>query len=391
MANGTIKIVKIALFMAIEKQRNHLPQIARLFLKLGFTAFGGPAVHIAMMEDEAVKKHKWLSHEHFLDLIGATNLIPGPNSTEMAMHIGHERGGWKGLIVAGFCFIMPAVIITAFFAILYKQYGTLPSVGPFIYGIKPAIISVIAALMISLGKKALKNVTLGIMGAIAAVLSIIGVNEIYVLFGAGFVGMALYAIKARQINANAVLPFTLLNIQLSPVQVAGWKLFWIFLKVGSVLFGSGYVLFAFLDSELVSTGMLTRQQLADAIAVGQFTPGPVFSSATFIGWQIAGLPGAIGATVGIFLPSFCFVAFLQPLIPFLRKSKYMSAFLDTVNMASVAIILAVCVNMGKESITDWRTIAIAIAGFIVSFTFKKINSAFIVLGGAALGYILWLF
>jgi chromate transporter len=376
--------------MDANNQRKPLAEIARLFLKLGLTAFGGPAVHIAMMEDEVVKKRQWVTHEHFLDLIGATNLIPGPNSTEMAMHIGHERGGWKGLIVAGCCFIGPAVLITAVFAIAYQRYGTLPSVEPFIYGIKPAIISVIVALMISLGKKALKSVTLGVIGVIAAVLSIIGVNEIYVLFGSGFLGMALYALQNKKFTANSFLPLTLLQIKLSPVQATGWKLFWIFLKVGSILFGSGYVLFAFLDSELVATGLLTKKQLIDAIAVGQFTPGPVFSSATFIGWQIGGLPGAVGATLGIFLPSFLFVAFLQPLIPFLRKSTYMSAFLDTVNMASVAIILAVCVDMGRESITDWRALVIATAGFIVSFTFKKLNSAFVVLGGAVMGYLLWL-
>ena len=371
-------------------QRKPLAEIARLFIKLGLTAFGGPAVHIAMMEDEVVKKREWVTHAHFLDLIGATNLIPGPNSTEMAMHIGYERGGWKGLVVAGCCFIVPAVLITAVFAIAYQRYGSLPAVEPFIYGIKPAIISVIVALMLSLGKKALKSTTLAIIGVLAAALAIVGVNEIYVLFGSGFLGLVLYALQNKKISASGFFPFALLQIKLSPIQATGWKLFWIFLKVGSILFGSGYVLFAFLDAELVSTGMLTKKQLVDAIAVGQFTPGPVFSSATFIGWQVAGLPGAVGATVGIFLPSFLFVAFLQPLIPLLRKSKYMSAFLDTVNMASVAIILAVCVDMAKASITDWRAIAIAVLGFIVSFSFKKINSAFIVLGGAVMGYLLWL-
>ena len=365
-----------------------LLEVARVFLKLGCIGFGGPAVHIAMMEEEIVRKRKWISQEHFLDLVGATNLIPGPNSTEMTMHCGLEKAGWKGLIVAGICFILPAVIITGIFAYAYQQYGKLPQVEPFIYGIKPAIISVIVSLMISLGKKALKTIELGIIGIIAAALAVYGINEIYILFGAGFIGILLYLVKSRKQTLHTIFPFVLLQVSISPTNLLNWKLFWIFLKVGSILYGSGYVLFAFLDAELVTTGMLSKQELIDAIAVGQFTPGPVFSSATFIGWQIAGLPGAIAATIGIFLPSFLFVAFLNPLIPKLRKSKIMSVFLDTVNMVSVAIILAICLEMGKSSITDWRTTFIAIAGFVVSMTFKKLNSAFVVIGGAIAGYLL---
>ena len=362
--------------------------VAQVFLKLGCIGFGGPAVHIAMMEEEIVRKRKWISQEHFLDLVSATNLIPGPNSTEMTMHCGHEKAGWKGLVVAGICFILPAVIITGIFAYAYQQYGKLPQVEPFIYGIKPAIISVIVSLMISLGKKALKTIELGIIGIIAALLAVYGINEIYILFGAGFLGILLHLIRSRKQTLHTVFPFVLLQISIAPGNLFNWKLFWIFLKVGSILYGSGYVLFAFLDAELVSTGMLSKQELIDAIAVGQFTPGPVFSSATFIGWQIAGVPGAIAATIGIFLPSFLFVAFLNPLIPKLRKSKIMSAFLDTVNMVSVAIILAVCLEMGKASITDWRTTLIAIAGFAVAMIFKKLNSAFVIIGGAMAGYLL---
>lgn len=365
-----------------------LLEVARVFLKLGCIGFGGPAVHIAMMEEEIVRKRKWISQEHFLDLVGATNLIPGPNSTEMTMHCGHEKAGWKGLVVAGICFILPAVIITGIFAYAYQQYGKLPQVEQFIYGIKPAIISVIVSLMISLGRKALKTIELGIIGIIAAVLAVYGINEIYILFGAGFIGILLYLVKSRKQTLHSIFPFVLLQVSISPSNLLNWKLFWIFLKVGSILYGSGYVLFAFLDAELVTTGMLSKQELIDAIAVGQFTPGPVFSSATFIGWQIAGLPGAIAATIGIFLPSFLFVAFLNPLIPKLRKSKIMSVFLDTVNMVSVAIILAICLEMGKSSITDWRTTSIAIAGFVVSMTFKKLNTAFVVIGGAMAGYLL---
>lgn len=341
-----------------------------------------------MMEEEVVRKRKWISQEHFLDLVGATNLIPGPNSTEMSMHCGHEKAGWKGLIVAGVCFILPAVIITGIFAYAYQLYGKLPQVEPFLYGIKPAIIAVIVALMISLGKKAIKTTALGIIGVTAAILAVYGINEIYILFGAGFLGILLPLIKTRKQTLNSLLPFVLLQITDTPTFSFNWKLFWIFLKVGSILYGSGYVLFAFLDAELVSTGMLSKQKLIDAVAVGQFTPGPVFSSATFIGWQIAGLPGAIAATIGIFLPSFLFVALLNPYIPKLRKSKIMSAFLDTVNVVSVAIILAVCLEMGRASITDWRTTLIAIAGFAVTMKFKKLNSAFVVIGGAVSGYLL---
>jgi chromate transporter len=303
------------------------------------------------------------------------------------MHCGQERAGWKGLVVAGVCFIFPAVVITAILAWAYQKYGGLADVQPFLYGIKPAIISVIVALMISLGRKALKSVTLGVIGALAAILTLFGANEIYVLFGAGFVGIMLYLFTQRQ-TLNGFVPAVLLAIH-QAAELTNWKTFVIFLKVGSILYGSGYVLFAFLDAELVMKGWLSKQQLIDAIAVGQFTPGPVFSAATFIGWQLGGFWGATAATVGIFLPSFLLVAFLNPLIPLLRRSKVMSAFLDTVNIASVAIILAVAVEMGKQSFLDWRTVVIAILGFVITFHFRKLNSGFVVLGGAALGYLLW--
>jgi chromate transporter len=364
-----------------------LKELTKLFLKLGIIGFGGPAVHIAMMEEEVVRKRKWMDDQHFLDLVGATNLIPGPNSTEMSMHIGNERAGWRGLIVAGCCFIVPAVIITGAFAWAYQQYGQLPQVQQFIYGIKPAIIAVIVATMIVLGKKALKNVTLGIIGVISAIAVLAGMNEIYVLFGAGLIGILIYFFKKNQ-TIHGIIPFTLLQIGSYTGETSSLKLFLIFLKVGAILYGSGYVLFAFLDAELVAKGLLSKQQLIDAIAVGQFTPGPVFSSATFIGWQIGGIGGAIAATIGIFLPSFLFVALLNPIIPRLRSSKLMTAFLDTVNIASIAIILSVIIEMGKETLLDWRTILIAVIGFFVTFYFKKLNTAFVVLGGAVLGYAL---
>lgn len=371
-------------------EKSKLAEVAKVFLKLGIIGFGGPAVHIAMMEEEIVSKRQWISHEHFIDLIGATNLIPGPNSTEMALHCGHERAGWKGLIIAGACFILPAVIITAILAWAYRQYGTLPQVAQFIYGIKPAIIGVVMSLMITLGKKALKSVELGMIGIICVLLALYGVNEIYVLFGAGLVGILIYLAKQKAAAVNAVLPLSLLLLTDARPNASPWKIFWIFLKVGSILYGSGYVLFAFLDNELVKQGMLSHKVLIDAIAVGQFTPGPVFSSATFIGWQMGGLNGALAATAGIFLPSFVFVAFLNPLVSRLRKSTVMSIFLDTVNMASIALIFAVCVELGRSSITDWKTILIAVAGLVISLNYKKLNSAFVVLGGSVIGYLLWL-
>jgi chromate transporter len=254
--------------------KSNLAEVARVFLKLGFIGFGGPAVHIAMMEEEVVRKREWMTHEHFLDLIGATNLIPGPNSTEMALHCGHERAGWRGLLLAGACFILPAVFLTGFLAWAYQKYGALPQVAPFIYGIKPAIIGIVISLMITLGRKVLKTIELGAIGIICVVLSLCGVNEIYILFGAGFIGILIQLAKQNTQKLTSFLPFLLLGeVKLN---TSGWRIFWIFLKIGSILYGSGYVLFAFLNSELVKTGVLSRQVLVDAIAVGQFTPGPVF-------------------------------------------------------------------------------------------------------------------
>lgn len=369
-----------------------LKDITKLFLKLGIVSFGGPAAHIAMMQEEVVTKRKWLTEQHFLDLIGATNLIPGPNSTEMAIHIGHEKGGWKGLIIAGLCFILPAVFITGIFAYFYKQYGQLPEAQPFIYGIKPAIIAVILGAIFPLAKKALKSAELVIIGLIVLVGSLSDINEIYLMFGAGFLALLLHYMRdINQSNMKIFFPLTLVQVIQPTIQTgSNANLFFIFLKIGAILYGSGYVLFAFLDTELVSTGLLTRQQLIDAIAVGQFTPGPVFSSVTFIGYQINGFTGAMVSTTAIFLPSFIFVALLNPIVKKMRKSQLFSAFLDAVNVASVAIIVAVCFDMGKETITDWRTILIAVLSVTIAFGYKKLNSAVVVLGGSLLGYLLTL-
>jgi len=379
---GIVQLIK-----NFQKMDKNLKEVAKLFFKLGSIAFGGPAAHIAMMEDEVVKKRKWMTHQQFLDLVGATNLIPGPNSTEMTMHCGYERAGWKGLIVAGACFVFPAVVITMVFAWLYQQYGQLPKVEPFVYGIKAAVIAIILGAVYRLGKKALKNVELGVLGALTLIACLLGVNEILALLACGLLGLILFFIRNSKNNLNSLTPLVLLQVALAPSTL---KILWIFFKVGALLYGSGYVLFAFLDAELVTTGLLTRQELIDAVAVGQFTPGPVLSTATFIGWQLGGFWGAIAATIGIFLPSFFFVYLLNPFIPKMRKSNIFSAFLDGVNIAAVAVIVAVCVEMGKETLTDWRTILIAAISLLCVFVLKKMNSAFIVIGGALVGYLLTL-
>ena len=352
-----------------------LKEISLLFLKLGSISFGGPAAHIAMMENEVVRKRGWMSHQHFLDLVGATNLIPGPNSTEMTMHCGYEQRGWKGLFVAGASFIAPAVLITGIIAWLYQLYGTLPDAEKYIYGIKPAVIAIIANAAIPLGKKAFKNITLIFLGLAVLIATLFGINEIYALFAAGAAGVLLYFGKSAKEKTLSIVP--------------GLQIFLLFFKTGALLYGSGYVLFAFLDAELVATGLLSREVLIDSVAAGQFTPGPVLSTATFIGWQMGGITGSLLATLGIFLPSFLFVALLNPLLPRLKKSKIFSAFLEAVNAASVAVIITVCIKMGMDALTDWKSTVIAVLSMASLLYFKKLNSAFIVLGGALAGYLLY--
>jgi chromate transporter len=362
-----------------------LKEIVSLFLKLGTISFGGPAVHIAMMEREVVREKKWMDHQHFLDLVGATNLIPGPNSTEMTMHCGFEQAGWKGLIVAGLSFLLPAVLITSVFAWLYHEYGHLPDVEAFLYGIKPAVIAIILTAIIPLGKKALKSVQLGILGFITLAACLFGLNEIIALFACGLAGIVLYYARQKIQTMHSFAPLVILSAGGS---IPVFKIFWLFLKIGAILYGSGYVLFAFLDAELVSRELITRQELIDAIAVGQLTPGPILSAATFIGWQMGGFWGAMAATAGIFLPSFIFVAILNPFIPKLRNSGILSAFLDAVNIASVAVILAVAVAMGRDSLDDWRTTVIASTSLLILLLFRKMNSAVVVIYGAVTGYLL---
>lgn len=369
-----------------------LGEVAKVFFKLGLIAFGGPAAHIAMMEEEVVAKRKWMSRQHFLDLIGATNLIPGPNSTEMTMHCGYERAGWKGLFVAGSCFIFPAVVFTGVLAWFYVEYGKVPAVEPFLYGIKPAVIAIILGAIYKLGKKALKNWQLGVIGILVVIVSFLGINEITAILGAGFIGLLWFGSLQREKDGKlfSFLPVLFLNAgTIAAKAISNTKLFLVFLKIGAVLFGSGYVLVAYLDGELVEKlEWLTKQELLDAIAIGQFTPGPVLSTATFIGYQVNGLWGAIAATAGIFLPSFFFVFLLNPIIPKLRQSRLARGFLDAVNIGAVGIMIAVTFRLGQEILIDWKAWSIAILSIVITFTAKKVSAVWIVLGGALLGYVL---
>lgn len=369
----------------------NLKEVAQVFFKLGCFAFGGPAAHIAMMEDEVVSKRKWMTRDHYLDLIGATNLIPGPNSTEMTMHCGHERAGKKGLFVAGISFIFPAVFITGILAYLYVSYGTFPEVAPFIKGIQPAVLVIIASAILKLGKKAIKNWELAIIGALVLVASLLGVHEVLALFIGGLLGGLYFYLKSKTRNntlhsfAALLLPFfTSETVQ----TVTTLKIFLTFLKVGSILYGSGYVLFAYLDAELVATGLLTTTELLDAIGIGQFTPGPVLSTSTFIGYQLGGFWGAIAATTGIFLPSFLFVLILNPFIPKMRKSTVLGYFLDAVNVAAMAVMLAVLITMSFATLIDWQSIVIAIVAAILVFRFKNVSVIWVIIIGAVLGYLL---
>lgn len=366
----------------------NLKEIASVFFRLGLVAFGGPAAHIAMMEDEIVEKRKWIDRQHFLDLMGATNLIPGPNSTEMTMHCGHERGGVPGLFVAGICFIFPAVVLTAILGYLYVTYGQLPAVEPFLLGIKPAVLALIAAAIYKLGKKALKGIELGILGLLTVAASLLGVNEIVALLTAGVLGTLYFYFKSATKTRNVGSLIPLFFFQGAVAKLSTIKIFLSFLKVGSILYGSGYVLFAYLDAELVTNGILSRSELMDAIAIGQFTPGPVLSTATFIGYQLGGVSGALAATIGMFLPSFLFVWIMNPLVPKMRQSKVLGYFLDCVNIAAVAVMIAVLFTMAKESLVDWRSFLIVGLSAVAIFGPKKISVVWIVFGAAILGYFL---
>jgi len=369
-----------------------LRELAALFFRLGATAFGGPAAHIAMMRDEVVHRRGWLSDEHFLDLLGATNLIPGPNSTEMAIHIGWERRRWAGLVVAGLSFIVPATLITGGFAWAYVRYGSLPTASWLLYGIKPVIVAVVLQAIYGLTPTAAKTPTLRLFGIAAVVLALLGVHEVLLLLGAGLLATPLHRAQRSEPHSTSddrrlqVAPLLPLAASGVASQVGLPSLFWVFFKAGSILFGSGYVLIAFLRNDLVHRlGWLTEGQLIDAIAVGQVTPGPVFTTATFVGYLLAGPSGAVTATFAIFAPAFVFVALSGPLVRRIRASSTASDFLDGVNVASLGLMVAVTVQLARAALVDAPTIVLAIVSAILLVRYR-VNSTWLIALGACVGY-----
>jgi chromate transporter len=385
-------------------KRGSLKELALFFLRLGFTAFGGPAAHIAIMEDELVRRRKWLSREKFLDLLGASNLIPGPSSSELAIHIGYLRAGWAGLLVGGACFIFPAALLVGIIAWAYVRFGHLPAVAALLYGVKPVVIGVILQALWGLSRTAVKSWVLAIAGMLCVVLSFAQVNVLLILFGTGAVVAGIRALsRNRPGNQKAAGVLTIVSTwrgarpvlaRIFPLAGATgvaavipgmWPLFLVFLRIGSIVFGSGYVLLAFLRADLVvHRAWVTDAQLVDAVAIGQVTPGPVFTTATFLGYLLRGPVGALVATVGIFLPAFILVAVSGPLIPLLRRSAIAGAFLDGVNVASLALMAVVSYELGRSAIVDWLTIGLAMVSAVLLLRFR-INSAWLVLGGAVLG------
>ncbi len=377
----------------MQGQANNLGELARLFTRLGFTAFGGPAAHIAMMHDEVVVRRRWMDEQSFLDMVGATNLIPGPNSTEMAIHIGHMRGGWRGLLLAGACFILPAVLIVIGLAWVYTTYGQTVEGEAIFYGIKPIIIAIVLQALFRLGQTALKNRLLTAVSLATFVLYLLGINELLLLFGGGLLVLAATLIQRNRTAGLNSLPtllpllatgaFVRLATETAAVRLD--QLFLIFLKIGAVLYGSGYVLLAFLRNDfVVRLGWLTEQQLLDAIAIGQFTPGPVFTTATFIGYVLAGVPGALVATVGIFLPAFCFVALLSRILPYLRRSVWTAAILDGVNATSLGLMAGVTWQLGRATLSNGLAWLLVLGALFLLFRFK-LNSVWLIVAGGLIG------
>jgi chromate transporter len=379
---------------ATPRDPSSLKQLALLCLKLGTIAFGGPAAHVAMLEDEVVRRRRWLSPAQFLDLWGAANLIPGPSSTELVMHVGRVRAGGIGLLIAGVCFILPAMLIVTAIAWTYVTYQRLPQVGAVLYGVKPVVIAIVLQALWRLGRSAVKTRPLAVAGLAGAALSLGGVNPLLVLFGAGLLIAAVETSSRRSGTGKSTMAALAGQPGAPIVAAAGGMaaapfglgpLFLVFLKMGAIVFGSGYVLLAFLHGDLVTRlHWLTEAQLLDAVAVGQVTPGPVFTTATFIGYLLAGPAGAVVATVGIFLPGFLLVAASAPLLPRLRQSPVAGAFLDGVNVGAVALIAAVTWQLGRAAIVDLTTALLA-AGSLALLLRLRLNAAWLVLGGAIVG------
>ncbi|GAC1691465.1 MAG: chromate efflux transporter [Ktedonobacteraceae bacterium] len=388
-----------------DKQQNKLVEVGGLFLRLGFTAFGGPVAHIAMMREEFVRRRKWVSDERFVDLISIVTLIPGPNSTELAIYLGYLRAGWLGLIVAGVCFIGPAMLIVLTLAWLYVRFGSLPQITWFFYGIKPVVIAIVAQALVGLGRPTLKSVLSVTLALLVLILYFCGVNNLLLLIGCGLVFALVRSIEKRGSQRDVMsfaLPVFLLHMQgmwqtltmvgiaVSETPVSLPVLFLTFLKIGAVLYGSGYTILAFLRPEFVlGLHWLTDRQLLDAVSIGQLTPGPVFTTATFIGYLVAGWQGALLATLAIFLPSFVLVAIIHPLANRLRRSPWTTMILNGINIAALALIAGVLIQLGQNALIDVVTWVIAFASLVIMLRFK-INSVWLIVGGAIIGVVRFL-
>ncbi len=375
--------------------RKSLGEVARLFLKLGIIGFGGPAAHVAMMRDEVVERRRWVTEQQFLDLLGAANIIPGPSSTELAIFLGYVRVGWPGLILAGALFILPAMVMVMAFAWAYVEYGSTPAVTWLLYGIKPVIIAVIAQALWQLARTAVKDFILGTVGLGVLVFYLFGFNAIALLFGGGLLVMILEnadRVWSKRSGSGAFLPvFSIVSSSLANAAAGAaafslQSLFLTFLKIGVVVYGSGYVLLAFLRADFVERlHWLSDQQLIDAVAVGQFTPGPVFTTATFIGYLLGGVPAGVLSTVAVFLPGFILAAAIYPIVPRLRRSAWASKLLDGVNVSAVGLMAGVTWVLGRAALIDWFTVIIALISVLLVFRLK-INSAWLVIGGGIFGF-----
>lgn len=372
-------------------ENNRIRELILLGAKLGITAFGGPAAHIAMLRQDVVERKKWLDEQRFLDLMGITNLIPGPNSTEMVMHVGHERAGNKGLVAAGAAFIIPAVLITLALAWLYIDYGTTTEGEWVLLGIKPVVLAVVVQAIWNLARTAIKNIELAIMGFAIFALYLLGISELILLFGSAAVAFGIWAVRNRvqTPTASIVNPWILATAALAnpDVPYSLTRLFLAFLKIGTVLYGSGYVLLAFIEGDFVNRlGWLTREQLLDAVAIGQFTPGPVFTTATFVGYVVGGWWGAIAATIGIFLPAFIFVAIAQRMLETIYRQSWTRPLLDGINVAAIGLMAAVAISLGRDAVVDWLTGALFVVAMVLLIRFR-VNSALLVLAGAVVSVI----
>ena len=371
-----------------------LGEIALVFLKLGTIAFGGPAAHLALMEEEFVRRRRWITNAEFLDRLAAANLIPGPSSTEVAIFVGQFKRGWRGLVVAGSCFIIPAATIVSLIAWAYVRYGALPQAAGVLYAIKPVVVAIVIQALGKLARTGVRTSLLAVITGLAALLSVLGLNPIAILAVAGIVSDASLAMKNRLLALSVlgtprifVLPAVLLSTG-AAVSFGLGRLFWSFLKIGSVVFGSGYVLLPFVQSEFVERlHWLTDKQLIDAVAVGQFTPGPLFTTATFIGFVLGGWMGAAVATIGIFLPGFALVAVSGPLIPRIRRSALASTTLDGVIAGSLALMAVVTWQLAKTAIVDRMTLVVFLLSVLVLLRFK-VSSAWLIGAAAIAGWLL---